>query len=131
MPGQKAEAPGVAAPEALNTCAEGPSASPQLSTDAHGHPPEGREFDFSGPKSPEVKEIQNGEKSAWRGMLALTQQALVNKLHWLPLADLWWRPKLKTVSAEIPNQVKPGDPFYAHPLQSGGGYPTPTLPLHR
>lgn len=35
------------------------------------------------------------------------------------------------MSAEIPNQVKPGDPFYAHPLQTGGGYPTSTLPLHR
>lgn len=55
MPGQKAEAPGVAA------CAEGPSASPQLSTDAHGHPPEGREFDFSGPKSPEVKEMEKSQ----------------------------------------------------------------------
>lgn len=65
MPGQKAEAQGVVATETLNMCAEGPSASLQLSTDAHGHPPEGRESDFSGPKSPEVKEIQNGEKSAW------------------------------------------------------------------
>lgn len=61
MPGQKAEAQGVAVPEALNTCAEGPSASPQLSTDAHGHPPEGREFDFSGPKSPEVKEMEKSQ----------------------------------------------------------------------